>query len=93
MVNTDEIRSVAANARLDLSDEKVEALKDDLEAILDSFESLDDIDTEGVEPAFHPVELDEGTRPDEAKECLSQDEALQNAENTEAGYFKGPRSV
>jgi aspartyl-tRNA(Asn)/glutamyl-tRNA(Gln) amidotransferase subunit C len=30
-------------------------------------------------------------RPDEVREALSQEEALENAPETEDGYFKGPR--
>lgn len=93
MVSEDEIRRAAENARLDLTDEEVSALAEDLEDILDAFETLDEIDTDGVEPAFHPIDIDADTREDVEDECLSQEEALANAENTEDGYFKGPRSV
>lgn len=30
-------------------------------------------------------------RPDETRESLSQEEALQNASDTEEGQFKGPK--
>lgn len=93
MVSKDEIRAVAANARLNLTDEDVTALAQDLENILESFESLDDIDTEGVEPSFHPIESAAEPRDDECGECLSQDEALSNTENTDDGYFEGPKAV
>jgi Asp-tRNA(Asn)/Glu-tRNA(Gln) amidotransferase C subunit len=33
------------------------------------------------------------TREDIPEECLSQDEALLNAEQKEDKFFKGPRSV
>lgn len=93
MVDADELEHVAENARLNLSDEEKQVFAEDLEDILDAFESLDDIDTEDVDPAFHPVEFEDGTRPDEPEECLTQDEALSNTENKEDGYFKGPRAV
>lgn len=93
MIDRDEIDTVAANARLILSDEEADALQDDLAAILDSFDGLDNIDTEDVEPAFHPVKTEERTRDDTVEECLTPDEAFQNTENIEDGYFKGPRST
>ncbi len=93
MVDRDEIEQVAENARLNLSDDEIEELQDDLDDILGAFESLDEIDTEGVEPAFHPVEFADGTRPDEPGDSLSQDAALSNTENKEDGQFKGPRAV
>lgn len=93
MVDRDEIEAVAANARLNLADDEVATLQDDLEDILDAFASLDEIDTDGVEPAFHPIDVETDARPDDPGDCLSQDEALRNTENTEDGYFKGPRAV
>jgi len=93
MVSDEEIEAVADNARLDLTDDEVAALRDDLKEILDSFAALDDIDTEGVEPALHPIDHGDRSREDEQGECLSQAAALSNSENTEDGYFKGPRAV
>lgn len=93
MVDEETVRSVAQNARLHISDEDVEQLTADLDDILDAFESLDEIDTEGVDPAFHPIDLDRDPRPDESEESLSQDEALANTDNEEDGFFKGPRAT
>lgn len=93
MVGVDELRAVAENARLDLAEDELESLRDDVESILDAFSSLDEIDTDGVAPAFHPIDLDDGTRPDEREACLTQDEALSNTDNTDDGFFKGPRAT
>jgi len=93
MVEEEKIRKVAKNARLNLSDEEVEEFGEDLDDILEAFDSLDDIDASGVEPAFHPIELDERKREDEVEESFSNDEALSNTENREEGYFKGPRAT
>ncbi|MFB6294558.1 MAG: Asp-tRNA(Asn)/Glu-tRNA(Gln) amidotransferase subunit GatC [Candidatus Nanohaloarchaea archaeon] len=93
MVSRDEVEEVAENARLNLTGEEVDALQDDLKDILDSFAALDEIDTEGVAPALHPIDHGDRSRNDEQEECLSQAEALANSENTEDGYFTGPRAV
>lgn len=93
MVEDETLEQVAANARLELTDEEKERFRQDLEDILDAFESLDDIDTDGVEPAFHPIELKDRKREDRAEDCLDQDTALKNTENSEDGYFKGPRAT
>ncbi|MCJ7429068.1 MAG: Asp-tRNA(Asn)/Glu-tRNA(Gln) amidotransferase subunit GatC [Candidatus Nanohaloarchaeota archaeon QJJ-5] len=93
MVDEETVRSVAANARLHVSDDEVEQLTADLDDILDAFESLDDIDTEGVDPAFHPIDLDREPRPDETEPSLSQEQALSNTDNDEDGFFKGPRAT
>ncbi len=93
MVSREDIEKTEENGRIDLTDEDLDQLQTDFEDILDSFAALDDIDTEGVEPSHHPIDHDDRTRADEREECLPREEALSNTENTEDGYFKGPRSV
>jgi len=65
-------------------------MAEDFQDILGMFETLDDINTEDVEPSFHPVETDSKTRKDEIKESLTNEEAFQNTDNEDSGYFKGP---
>jgi len=87
------VREVARLARLELSDEEVECFAADLESILEAFKKLDNIDTDGLEPSFHPVKIEDVFREDTPEKSLSQEEALSNSPNTEDGFFKGPRIV
>jgi aspartyl-tRNA(Asn)/glutamyl-tRNA(Gln) amidotransferase subunit C len=50
-----------------------------LGAILDYMDLLKEVDTEGVEPFSHPLELSNVFRPDEVKPSLERQEALRNA--------------
>lgn len=93
MVEEETLEQVATNARLDLSEDEKEQFQQDLKDILDAFESLDEIDTDGVDPAFHPIDLGDGQREDRPEDCLDQEEALGNTDNKEDGYFKGPRAT
>lgn len=78
-------------AGLELSPEEREALKSDLSRILDYFQELAELDTEGV-PPFEPLPgRTNAWREDEPRESLSQGEALANAPAEEDGYFKVPR--
>lgn len=90
MVNTDEVKEVAENARITLEDEEAEKFAEEFEEILDMFETLDEVDTEDVEPSFHPVEISPETREDEVGETLDKEEVFQNTDNEEEGLFKGP---
>lgn len=90
MVSTEEVQKVAENARISLDDEEVEKFSEEFEEVLDSFESLQEVDTEDVEPAFHPVEVDEETRGDQVEESISREEAFRNTGNVEDNMFKGP---
>lgn len=90
MVDIETVQKVADNARIKLDEEEAEDFREDFENILEKFSSLDEVDTEDVEPSFHPVEVDSKTREDEVENTLEKDEVFQNTENDEENFFKGP---
>lgn len=90
MVDIETVQKVADNARIKLDEEEAEEFREDFENILEKFSSLDEVDTEDVEPSFHPVEVDSSTREDEVEETLDEEEVFQNTENDEDNFFKGP---
>jgi aspartyl-tRNA(Asn)/glutamyl-tRNA(Gln) amidotransferase subunit C len=83
------VHRVAEAARLSLTDEELERYEKQLRVILEAFRELDEVDTEGVEPSFHPIELEDVLRDDEVS-VWSWD-PLANSEHREDGYFRGPR--
>jgi aspartyl-tRNA(Asn)/glutamyl-tRNA(Gln) amidotransferase subunit C len=85
-VDPEEVRHVADLARVDLADDEVELFSEQFADILAYFDTLDEVPEVEGEP-----ELTNVMRPDETRDGLTQEEALQNAEETEDGYFKGPR--
>jgi aspartyl-tRNA(Asn)/glutamyl-tRNA(Gln) amidotransferase subunit C len=90
MVDSEEVKKVAENARIKVTEEEAKDFAQDFENILEMFQTLDEINTEDVEPAFHPVKTESKTRKDQKEQTLEKDQALQNTENGEDGYFKGP---
>jgi aspartyl-tRNA(Asn)/glutamyl-tRNA(Gln) amidotransferase subunit C len=86
------IRKIAQNARLKLKDEEVKEFLPQLNDILEYFEVLKNAEATGS-PSFHPVEIKDVFREDVVEESLTQEQALQNAENKKDGYFKGPKVV
>lgn len=85
-VTAADVRHVAGLARVDLTEEEVDRFTEQFGAILDYFETLDEVPETENGP-----ELTNVLRADEVREGLSQDEALRNAPETEDGYFKGPK--
>ncbi|WP_254543861.1 Asp-tRNA(Asn)/Glu-tRNA(Gln) amidotransferase subunit GatC [Halomarina pelagica] len=85
-VDPDEVRHVADLARVALDEEEVTRFAEQFVEILAHFDSLDE-----VPEVDRERELVNVMRPDETRACLSQEEALANAPETEDGYFKGPR--
>lgn len=90
MVDKEEVKEVAENARLELTDDEVERFTDDFDEVLKMFQKIEEVDTEDTEPAFHPVDVEAETREDEVEESLSFEEVFANTDNEEDGKFKGP---
>jgi aspartyl-tRNA(Asn)/glutamyl-tRNA(Gln) amidotransferase subunit C len=89
-IDRDEVLHVARLARLALTDEEVERLGAQLNAILEAVGKVSEIDLEGVEPTAHPLDLVNVWAEDEPRESLSVEEALANAPEREGGFFKVP---
>ncbi|MBX0294608.1 Asp-tRNA(Asn)/Glu-tRNA(Gln) amidotransferase subunit GatC [Haloarcula nitratireducens] len=85
-VEPSEVRHVADLARVDLDDAEVERFTEQFGEILAAFEALDEVPETDRE-----TELTNVMRPDEIREGLTQEEALRNAPESEAGQFKGPK--
>lgn len=90
MVDADKVREVAENARVNISGDEASEFAGEFDEVLEMFEKLEEVDTEDVEPAFHPIEVEPETRSDEKENTLEKDEVFQNTENQEEGFFKGP---
>ncbi len=84
-VSAEEVRHVAALARIDIDEEEVGVFTEQFGEILTAFETLDE-----VPEVEDEADLENVMRADEVKESLSREEALGNAPETEDGYFKGP---
>jgi aspartyl-tRNA(Asn)/glutamyl-tRNA(Gln) amidotransferase subunit C len=84
-VDTDEVAHVADLARVALDTDETEQFAEQFADILAAFESLDEVPEVDREPDLTNV-----MRPDDVRESLDQADALQNAPETEDGYFKGP---
>ena len=92
-IGSEEVRELAMLARLDLSDQEVERMTGDLDAILGYVEALKELDTSAVEPMTHAVPFDCPLRPDQVSPSLPVEEALRNAPRREASFFQVPRIV
>jgi aspartyl-tRNA(Asn)/glutamyl-tRNA(Gln) amidotransferase subunit C len=89
-LSPDDVRKVAHLARLELSAAEVETMARQLSAIVDYVGQLQRLDTEGVEPLAHALELSNVFRPDEPAPSLPVDEALANAPQRQGDFFRVP---
>jgi len=93
MISREEVQHVARLARLHLTDEELERMRQQLDAILAYIDKLRELDVEGVEPTAHAVPLVNVMRDDELASCLSQDAALANAPDRAGEFFRVPRII
>jgi aspartyl-tRNA(Asn)/glutamyl-tRNA(Gln) amidotransferase subunit C len=85
------VEHVAMLARLELSEEEIEALTAQLGSILEHAADVSGLDTARVPPTAHPPPLVNVFRPDEPVPGLDRDEVLAAAPAAEDGRFRVPR--
>lgn len=90
-LTSDDVRRVAELARIELTEEETRAFVKDLNEILRFVNGLQQLDTDGVEPAYQVVPLENVMREDCVTSSLSVDEALSNVPGRSGDYFKVPR--
>ena len=86
----DELLHVARLARLALTEEELERLGGQLEAILDAVSKVSELDLADVPPTAHPLDLVNVLASDEPRPSLERDVALRNAPLAEDGAFRVP---
>jgi len=84
----DQVRHIAHLARLGLADADVEKFSHQLSDILDYFERLKAVDTEGVPPTAYPLDLHNVMRDDEPQPASDAEDVLANAPQREGDYFR-----
>jgi len=93
MISREEVQHVARLARLHLTDDELERMREQLDAILAYIDKLRQLDVDGVEPTSHAVPLMDVMRDDALGPCLTQDEALANAPDRADEFFRVPRII
>jgi len=88
-----EVEHIAWLAHIELSDQEKTLFTEQFNEILDYFRRIDEVDTEGVEPTYHVLDLKNVSRKDETKPSLPTEEALRNAPKKENKFIKAPRIV
>lgn len=91
---TDEtIDYVAALAKLSLTEDQKEKAREDLERILTFMDSMNDLDTDGIEPMSHAFPITNVFREDVVTNQENRDELLANAPAKKDGCFLVPKTV
>ena len=87
-LSREEVLHIARLARVGLTKEDVDRLREQLSNILENFEILKQVDTTDVPPTAQSIPLQNVTKGDQTKPSLPQDETLANAPRKEGQYFR-----
>jgi aspartyl-tRNA(Asn)/glutamyl-tRNA(Gln) amidotransferase subunit C len=94
MIVNDELVDKLANlARLQFEGVEKEAIKTDLQKMIQFVDKLNEIDTTGVEPLLHMSDNINVLRKDEIKGSISRQEGLKNAPVHDGVFFKVPKVI
>jgi aspartyl-tRNA(Asn)/glutamyl-tRNA(Gln) amidotransferase subunit C len=88
-----DVAYVARLARLELTEEELERFTEQLAAVLDHAADVEALDTAGVPPTAHPLELVNVLRDDVVRPSLDRDEVLAMAPDVQDHRFRVPRIV
>lgn len=88
-----QVEHVARLSRLNLTDAEKEMFREQLNAILEYAQILNNLPTEGVEPLAHVLPLANVMRQDVCEVSLSKEDVLANAPLESEGYFRVPKII
>ncbi len=92
-ISDETIEYVGILAKLELSDEEKEEAKADMEKMLDYIDTLNELDTTGIEPMSHVFPVNNVFREDVVTNGDGREETLENAPQRKEDSFKVPRTI
>lgn len=92
-LSREDVRHVAELARLDFSDDEEARMAEEMSRILEYVEKLDELDTSGVPPMSHVLDVTNVYREDDIESRIDREQALEAAPDAEQGHFLVPRVV
>ncbi|OGO07025.1 MAG: asparaginyl/glutamyl-tRNA amidotransferase subunit C [Chloroflexi bacterium RBG_13_57_8] len=87
-LSREEVLHIARLARVALTEEEITRMSEQLSNLLDHFEVLQRVDTEGVPPTAQSVSLQSVMRDDLVAPSLPSEDVLANAPRREGDYFR-----
>ena len=84
----EQVEHVAHLARLKLMEEEIERYREQLSAVLEYIEMLNEVDTTAIPPTATVLPLRTVLRPDEPKLSFDPEEILANAPRRDGQFFR-----
>lgn len=90
-ITNETVEHIAHLARLEFEGTDKEAIRSDLDRIVNFMEKLQEVDTENVEPLVFMSHEINRLREDKAGVTITQEQALKNAPKKDSDYFRIPK--
>lgn len=92
-VDKNDIQKLSQLARINLSEDNVDATTDRINSVLNMIDALQQIDTTNISPMSHPLDAVQRLREDIVTEANEHEQMLSNAPDKQDGLFLVPRVI
>jgi aspartyl-tRNA(Asn)/glutamyl-tRNA(Gln) amidotransferase subunit C len=92
-LSNEEVRRIARLARIELSADETETTREQLNGIFAFIEQLQSVDTSGVEPMSHAVDVTQRLREDRVTETDRLEAFQKVAPEAESGLYLVPKVI
>jgi len=92
-VSPEQVRHIAKLARIAMSDDELDRLVPELNAIIGWVEQLAEVNTDGVEPLATVIDQKLRLREDSVTDGDCRDDVLANAPQAQHGFFAVPKVI
>ncbi len=89
----DQLQRIAVLARIDVSAEELRGVTERLNRVLGLIDQLQSVDTKGIEPMSHALDLVQRLRPDEVTEPDRREAFQKGAPAVENGLYLVPKVI
>jgi aspartyl-tRNA(Asn)/glutamyl-tRNA(Gln) amidotransferase subunit C len=92
-LSTEDVRSIAKLAKLQIKEDELEHYKQDLSRILEFVEQMNQANVENIEPMAHPQDMMQSLREDEIAETNQREKFQKIAPATQDGLYLVPKVI
>jgi aspartyl-tRNA(Asn)/glutamyl-tRNA(Gln) amidotransferase subunit C len=89
----DQLQRLALLARIDVTPEEARGVTERLNRVLGLIDQLQSVDTQGIEPMSHALDLVQRLRPDEVTETDRRDDFQKVAPAVDQGLYLVPKVI
>lgn len=93
VINKEDVLQIAELSRLEVAEEDIDKFTEQIGNILGYVEVLNDLDTDGIEPTSHAMEVSNVFREDEVVKFEDKDLIINNGPLTDQNAFVVPKIV